>query len=462
MSYGEAFNAGQPIERLKVAGKKVISAAMAHVALFSGPIIHRETAVDSFAAGTVGSEMTKTYHLDLVAVDAGGTRAKYTDTQIMSEVHDADKALSITTDHSVQFGAINLDHMTLLPGDSATAFARQGCYETRQIRESLEKYEAQRALGGRTMTLFILNELNECGGGAAAAFMGTNLSFYNQFSADTILHELGHNWGNGHQMAVNCTVPNTDEEGRAVRQFLFYHAESIRDSFKKGCGIERDRHGRVNEYSSGSSVMGYAKAKTHSQFYTPNELNRINPERFKMLELTEPYGRHYVSMRKGGINGIKIPLPKDHALKRIRDMFRPIPYIPVDEDISAISFGLQYKGDATRCGDDITGLTAEYDINPIAIGKTRSYVLDTQLFDQLARYPRNNDERTTERSVYYKEPIIYMDDQLDIVVSIGRDEKRGFAPFIDVQTYEQTKTKRAVLRKEVEKRNKLIFGKHAR
>lgn len=464
MSTIEALSSNSPIERATIIGKKLVATVVAQAALFATPLAFRGMYDTSPEAPPSVLQTAKTYDLDVVLVDAGGTDKKYTDEEITQQVQDAAEALSATTDDSVRFGDIDFDHITLLPAGEGGAVRPEKCYGTDEIRKEMGKYEAQRRLGAQTMTLFVLNELSGCDHGAGAvAFMGTRLSYYNQASAKNFLHELGHNWGNGHQMVIDCTTPAPTADDKASRRVLFYHAESISKSFKKGCGLQRDVSGKVNEYSSPSSVMGYANSRISSQFYTPNELNRINPERFKMLELSNPYGRHYLSMKEGGVMGIKIPLPPGHALKGIRDMFRPVPYLPIDEDISAISFGLQYKdkGGEIGCGNDITNPAADYDIQPIALGKTQSYVLNTQMFDQLPLYPRDGDERAMVRPQYMQKPIIYMDEQLDLVVSIGRDQDRNFAPFVEVRRYSETALSREILSEEVAKRNKQVFGSSA-
>ena len=310
-----------------------------------------------------------------------------------------------------------------------------------------------------TMTLLVLNGPSSCGGQGAAAFMGTNISFYNQLSERTVSHELSHNWGNGHQMVVDCSKPFRDADGNiGMRRVAFYDAGSIQQSFKDGCGIQKDIDGRPMGYASYESVMGSGKPRDLGQLYSPHELNRIYPERFRMPELADPYGKHYLSMDEGGNIGIKIPVPEKHALTWIRDMFRPVPLLPVDETITGLAFGLQYKAYAGE-DIDITDPAANFAINPVALGKRQSYVVDTQLFSDLGSYPHTADEREAYRQApsYIKAPIIYMDEELDLVVSIGRDSEKNYAPYVLVQTYEETKAKRKDLKEEVEKRNAIIF-----
>lgn len=452
------------VDTLKTVGKKTLAALVAQAALLVGSseAATMKPAAAEFGQGT-NALPTKIVDLNVVVVDAGtGGARKYTNDHVMTVLHETDAAINIATAGSVKFGDITLESTTLAPqGKTASDVKKpsEPCYTGSQLFELGRQQEQKRQLGAQAMTLLVLNERNDCGGGGAAAFMGTGISFYNNFYPRVVAHELGHNWGNGHQLSVDCTVPERREHGEEGWRYQFLRAEPIQDSIASGCGLRYRLDGEVDNYASTKSVMGSGDVSLLRQLYLPHELNRIYPGRFPMTELSPdaPYGKYYLSMSEGGIGGVKIPLKAKNSLDGEHILNR-MERLPDDERITHIAFELQYneQNRGTEGFIDITNPYADAAIYPVALGQMQSYRIDTQLFDRLPDYPLAcyaGESRYTPPS-YIAEPIIYIDSQLDIVVSIGRD---GAQPYVLVQKPSESREKLAQLQKEVEYRNKLTF-----
>lgn len=447
-SYGES--GPQSFKRTAI---KTTASLVAYAAFFAGGVSPQIRKPPELPERPVAS-VSKIYDLDVLMVDAGGSTRKYRDDEVLSTLEDTGELIDTATGGAVLLGEIDMTHTTVLPEATESNVRNRDCYEGNQLVELGEQRRSERGIGATTMTLLILNELSDCGEGGAVAYGGTNISAYNQISPRTFAHEWAHGWGNGHQLQVDCTETYLDDNGVEAHGLKAERAEPIRTSFETGCGPRRTINGSVEGYSSYKSIMGSGSPDHLKQFYSPHELNQIYPERFRMPEYTDPYGKHYLTMDEKGIIGIKIPLPEKHALKWLRDMFRPIPYKPINENITHLAFGLQYA-DQSADETNIYDPHANFDIYPVAIGEKYSYLLDTQLLTLLPDFPRTDEQRVylKNKESFLAEPIIYMDDELDIVVSIGRDDTRDYAPYVIVQSFEETQAKRAALQEEVDYRN---------
>lgn len=453
-------------DTLKTFGKKTFAALVAQAALLSGPstaATMKSTAAE-FGQGP-NVLPTKIVDLDVTMVDAGtGGAQKYTKDHVMTVLDEADTAINVATAGSVKFGDITVDSTTLRPQGKTTSTTRkpsEQCYTDGQLLElgRLREERRKQQLGTHAMTLLVLNERSSCTPAGGAAFMGTDISYYNQLYPKVVPHELGHNWGNGHQLMVDCTVPERREHGEEGWRYRFFHAEPIQASITNGCGLRYHLDGEVDNYASIKSVMGSGDVSLLRQFYLPHELHRIYPGRFHMMELSPdaPYGKYYLSMSEGGIGGVKIPLKAKNPLDG-EHVLNQMEQLPDSERITHIAFELQYSEQDRHAEGpiDITNPYADAAIYPVALGQTQSYRIDTQLFGRLPDYPLACYDGEPRRSPpsYIVEPIVYIDSQLDIIVSIGRD---GAQPYVLVQKPSESREKLAQLQKEVAYRNKLIF-----
>ena len=115
---------------LKKVVRKTAASMLAHAA-FSGsvlaPLAPRETHALS---DQLPAPLVKTYDLDVLMVETGGSQPKFADDDVRATLEETGELIDQTTGGAVQFGEIDMTHVTVTPEKSGTA-ARSGGGATR-------------------------------------------------------------------------------------------------------------------------------------------------------------------------------------------------------------------------------------------------------------------------------------------------------------------------------------------
>lgn len=242
-------------------------------------------------------------------------------------------------------------------------------------------------------------------------------------SIGTIAHELGHmlapeggERGLGHAWALQ---PWGDEKEKDWRHSL--HVAPIQDIIAAGYSLEKDDSGKPNPYASRYSVMGNSALfdsmtdPTIPMFSSP-ELAFLDPTR-SIRHITMPStGTGQIPISYGGPDraGITIDIPKDHALRQIAPNADTL-------FIGPIVRSKQWSNPIDRMGVFATWS-----------GGRDSAILNPSIWDESIKYGENSFEH-----------VVYIDEQLGILVAAGQQSGRVYVRLVPLHTEEAQELIRA-------------------
>lgn len=189
--------------------------------------------------------------------------------------------------------------------DTDELFEGKACYTTNELFDlgkSLRKTPKQDIA-------IIVNETAACkqGNAAAWAYVNENITVYPFIDERIVAHELGHTRKLGHHAVIGCR--DSEYGGFEVDKPLSVMMED------PNCRAVKNDEGEVDEYHSWHSVMG-GGARRYKEVYHPLELEKLDPENFKVLEVAPEERVISIAAVDSGVRGIKFRLPKGHSLQK--------------------------------------------------------------------------------------------------------------------------------------------------
>lgn len=340
------------------------------------------------------------------------------------------------------------------------------CYTFDQFEKINQKYADDHHLGPNDAIVDAMTSTYGCpeGGGYAGVYFGKINNEIPQValqpgSADlgVLLHEWGHVMSLQHMSTIACLTllsqknPSGAEAVKPANAPLdFYDVSTL----AKQCGVVKQAgNSKVNEeYYSYHSVMGkeYPAMFSSNGIYSTPEFNKLDPQDYPIERVKTTPGVYMLSQNRGELHGVSIALPTNHALRKN------------DSSLRDITFTVNAPGTST----DKRSRASQNDINVIATGNNMSYDVDSMTMTEIPsedyyQNPPLSDVSAANKENYkqFGEPILYLDSELGIMVTGGRDVKTGdLYVRVSNDNTPASKEKIAYYKAMVAKRNKNIIS----
>ena len=231
---------------------------------------------------------------------------------------------------------------------------------------------------------------------------------------------------------MNCKLE--DANGRLTQ---LYAVDTIQNLILSGCGLINNYDGTVYQYASPRSVMGNSGAYKEETpeglpIYSPPNIAFLDPRRQVICIEPEP-GMHPLSYEPGKLFGAEIMLPKDHALKQILPDADTLFFGPIVQSVKDENTPFE-STDAQKT----IGVFATWNDG------RETALLDISLFRNII--PGDSSEN-----------VIYVDEQLNIVVVSGYGDEGEYMRIMGLDTYEG-RAALAEARQRTSERNQLLLN----
>ncbi len=300
--------------------------------------------------------------------DHFGATTGYKPADITEAFHQADTRMRWETYGAAHISLENIFHVSVLPeGKTKTA---DSCYTDSDLKNINNLTRLEHHLGDSVLLHVLLNQKPMCNGALGDAFLQTKpFNAYNphikhdKFSPGIILHESGHQSGLSHVTELTCD--KLVARGDLIdRQESPRREEDIADFVVRGCSVARQPDSDRENFYGAEGVMGSALPPEDSSAFTPNALNMLLPQRFKVLSNPQPGVSYSLSAEPGGIYGVSLNVSDNDPLKKI------------DKTISKVVIGLGRHGKHGESKNGVTAWEPNYQIEAEAIGAGQEYKIE--------------------------------------------------------------------------------------
>ena len=387
-----------------------------------------------------------TVDLGVVAVTADGMRHYDGDEKIRKDIIEQTERITHTTSGAYIFNTEFYNHEANPDSSRQTdKGTREKYYSDKQLKGIADKYRRELSRQSIIMTV-----VNSAGierfdvGGLAVSYGTKDCSPWIIISTGrkkpgggTYGHELGHvlspkglGYGLGHERVMNCQLEDTNGNPTQL-----YAIDTIQNLINSGCGLVK-KNDAVNVYASPRSVMGnsgvYREGIPEGRpIYSPPNIAFLDPRR-QVIRIEPESGTYPLSYDFSKLFGVELPLPRDHALKKILPDADTLFFGPIVQSVKDENTPFE-SADAQKT----IGVFATWN------DSRETALLDISLFRDII--PGDNTEN-----------VIYADEQLNIVVVSGYGDEGEYMRTIGLDTPEG----RAVLeeaKQRTSERNQLLL-----
>lgn len=320
---------------------------------------------------------------------------------------------------------------TMAP-DGTTKGDQRACYSGLAVELAGEKQRALQQLGSQAITLVVALSADSCNtsyGGAARMNPSKPRAVvrYPQWSFNAA-HEIGHllnpsriGHGMRHELRMVSPIIRNDRGEKVVPLYAFHN---IQELMSLGAALEtHPGTGQVNEYASRLSIMGNIAGYEAEELppdlplFSAAELHFLDPRK-RVTEITPTTQKHYLSYLEGEQFGVKIALPKRHALRQA---------IPEADTL--------FFGPHTRSMKEATNPeTAARSIESVAVfatgrGGRYTALLDIPVLNKSSYTHTGNGQRPPDM-----ENIIFADDELNFLAISGCDVTGVYVRFLPLDS----------------------------
>ena len=365
-----------------------------------------------------------TVDLGVVTVAADGIARYDGDDKIRRDVIEQTARITHTTSGAYHFNT------TLFSSNAKPDSSRQteegtteAYYSNDQLEEIANKYRPK--LGKTAIVMLVV----DCAGiendkvGGEAIYEGEGSYPWARIptkkpASGVYPHEIGHflsprglGEGLGHERVMNCRLE--DASGNPTQ---LYAVDTIQNLISSGCGLINNYDGTVDQYASPRSVMGNSGAYKEESpeglpIYSPPNIAFLDPRR-RVIRIEPESGTYPLSYGFSKLFGVELPLPRDHALKKILPDADTLFFGPIIQSVKDENTPFE-SADAQKT----IGVFATWN------DSRETALLDISLFRDLI--PGNRTEN-----------VIYADEQLNIVVVSGYGDEGEYMRTIGLDTYE--------------------------
>ena len=388
-----------------------------------------------------------TVDLGVVAVTADGMRHYDGDEKIRKDIIEQTERITHTTSGAYIFNTEFYNHEANPDSSRQTdKGTREKYYSDKQLEGIADKY--RRELSRQSIIMTVVNSagIERFDVGGLAVSYGTKdcppwiiiSTGRKKPGGGTYGHELGHvlgpkglGYGLGHERVMNCQLEDTNGNPTQL-----YAIDTIQNLINSGCGLVKKNDDAVNVYASPRSVMGnsgvYREGIPEGRpIYSPPNIAFLDPRR-QVIRIEPESGTYPLSYGFSKLFGVELPLPRDHALKKILPDADTLFFGPIVQSVKDENTPFE----STDARKTISVFATWNDGRETAL-------LDISLFRDII--PGDSSEN-----------VIYADEQLNIVVVSGYGDEGEYMRIIRLDTYEG-RAALAEARQLTSERNQLLL-----
>ena len=386
-----------------------------------------------------------TVNLGVVTIAANGLARYDGDDKIRRDIAEQTTRITHTTSGAYRFNVALFNDNTEPDSSRQT---KQGTteayYSDSQLEEVAGKYRDK--LGKTAIVMLVIDcagiENNKIGGEAIYKGEGfypwIRIPTGKKPASGAYAHEIGHllsprglGEGLGHERVMNCHLE--DVNGNPTQ---LYAVDTIQNLILSGCGLINNYDGTVDQYASPRSVMGNSGAYKEETpeglpIYSPPNIAFLDPRR-QVIRIEPESGTYPLSYGFSKLFGVELPLPRDHALKKILPDADTLFFGPIIQSVKDENTPFE-SADAQKT----IGVFATWNDG------RETALLDISLFRDII--PGDDSEN-----------VIYADEQLNIVVVSGYGDEGEYMRIMGLDTYEG-RAALAEARQRTSERNQLLL-----
>ena len=386
-----------------------------------------------------------TVNLGVVTVAADGLARYDGDDKIRRDIAEQTARITHTTGGAYRFNTALFNDNTEPDSSRQTEEGTtEAYYSNNQLERIADNYHAK--LGKTSIVMLVIDcagiENNKVGGEAIYKGEGfypwIRIPTGDKPASGVYAHEIGHllsprglGKGLGHERVMNCRLE--DANGHPTQ---LYAVDTIQNLISSGCGLIKNYDNTVDQYASPRSVMGNSEAYKEAgpegrPIYSPANIAFLDPRR-QVIRIEPESGTYPLSYGFSKLFGVELPLPRDHALKKILPDADTLFFGPIVQSVKDENTPFE----STDARKTISVFATWNDGRETAL-------LDISLFRDII--PGDSSEN-----------VIYADEQLNIVVVSGYGDEGEYMRIIGLDTHEG-RTTLAEARQRTSERNQLLL-----
>lgn len=349
------------------------------------PLPHSTSSVEDKperSAVSVRADLPRDVYMTIVTSGNSPDKLEKHKEDVATAFHNSSESIANATDGELSINLVDVDSVNEQPKDTYVDKNRgteEPCFSFEQSNRIVKDVTLKKGLAESAVVALYFADGVNCHKPNSAHFVVRGSNRYLTFdkgNLGAINHEMGHLWGLPHNEKYRINVANTTREPSSddfvdLCQELTYVSEVDYNDRRRG-DYDRinskdpeviEQREESQEYSSDLSIMGSQPSSDHRyDLFTPDERSQLAPNRFRMVDWNGQPGEYVLSIREGGISGVRVPVPEGSPLKE-----------QVDSSIHSLFFGLRASGENTdnsRHSND-----SLLDLVITARGKDRTYTI---------------------------------------------------------------------------------------